>query len=169
MAVPTATRILITAHMSARVHAAGGFDHRHRKTRSSMHGKVEGDQIHVAQGVQRKFFHGEVGAGDPEALGINSAPALIKDSGLPLVFDKMAVELLANGGSFAIEKKISDLFATMACHSVVRAGQSLSILQMQELLKSMDQFALSSFCPHGRPVSVEKSFMELEKLFGRIN
>lgn len=105
----------------------------------------------------------------PEALGINSAPALIKESGLPLVFDKMSADLMANGGSFAIEKKISDLFATMACHSVVRAGQSLSIVQMQELLKSMDQYALSSFCPHGRPVSVEKSFTELEKLFGRIN
>ena len=105
----------------------------------------------------------------PEAIGVKSAPALIKDSGLPLVFDKMAQDLLQNGGSFAIEKKISDLFATMACHSVVRAGQSLSLQQMSELLRSMDQFALSSFCPHGRPVSVEKTFNELEKLFGRIN
>src|SRR5207248_3539590 len=33
----------IAAHMSARVAAPRGFDHRHRKTRSSMHGKVEGD------------------------------------------------------------------------------------------------------------------------------
>lgn len=105
----------------------------------------------------------------PEAIGIKSAPALIKDSCLPVVFDKMALDLLDNGGSFAIEKKISDLFATMACHSVVRAGQSLSVSEMQELLKSMDEFSLSSFCPHGRPVSVEKSFVELEKLFGRIN
>ncbi len=105
----------------------------------------------------------------PSAIGIKSAPAIIKDSGLPLVFDNMASEILQNGGSFAIEKKVSDLFATMACHSVVRAGQSLSIAEMHELLKSMDQFTLSSFCPHGRPVSVEKSFVELEKLFGRIN
>lgn len=105
----------------------------------------------------------------PEAIGIKSAPHLIKDASLPLVFEKMALDLLQNGGSFAIEKKISDLFATMACHSVIRAGQSLSIPEMQELLKSMDQFALSSFCPHGRPVSVEKTFTELEKLFGRIN
>lgn len=105
----------------------------------------------------------------PEAIGIKSAPNLIKDAGLPVVFEKMALDLLQNGGSFAIEKKISDLFATMACHSVIRAGQSLSHAEMQELLKSMDQFALSSFCPHGRPVSVEKTFTELEKLFGRIN
>ena len=57
----------------------------------------------------------------------------------------------------------------MACHSVVRAGQSLSVAEMQELLKSMDQYALSSFCPHGRPVSVETPFAELDRLFGRIN
>lgn len=105
----------------------------------------------------------------PAAIGIKSAPAIIKDSGLPLVFDNMASEILQNGGSFAIEKKVSDLFATMACHSVIRAGQSLSVPEMAELLKSMDQFTLSSFCPHGRPVSVEKTFVELEKLFGRIN
>ncbi len=105
----------------------------------------------------------------PVSLGIKSAPTLIKDAALPKLFEKMASDLLDHGGSYAIEKKVSDLFATMACHSVVRAGQSLSHPQMQELLKSMDQFALSSFCPHGRPVSVDKTFQELEKLFGRIN
>lgn len=105
----------------------------------------------------------------PESIGIKSAPLLIKDAGLGVVFERLALDLLNNGGSFAIEKKISDLFATMACHSVVRAGQSLSHHEMRELLNSMDQFALSSFCPHGRPVSVESSFTELEKLFGRIN
>lgn len=105
----------------------------------------------------------------PQVLGVKSAPHLIKDSSLPDVFEKMAQDLISYGGSLAIEKKISDLFATMACHSVIRAGQSLSHEEMIELLRSMDQFSLSSFCPHGRPVSVDISFYELEKLFGRIN
>jgi hypothetical protein len=34
-----------------------------------MHGKVEGDQIRVAYGVQGEFFHGEVGAGDLVSVG----------------------------------------------------------------------------------------------------
>lgn len=105
----------------------------------------------------------------PQVLGVRAAPNLIKESALPTLFEKMANDLLEYGDSYAIEKKVSDLFATMACHSVVRAGQSLSHVQMKELLTSMDQFALSSFCPHGRPVSVETTFVELEKLFGRIN
>jgi DNA mismatch repair protein MutL len=128
--------------------------------------KVEALMNHQAE-IQSMGF--EIEQLGPQAVGIKSAPSLIKDSGLPVVFERMAQEILQNGGSFAIEKKISDLFASMACHSVVRAGQSLSVPEMQELLKSMDQFALSSFCPHGRPVSVEKTFNELEKLFGRIN
>ncbi len=105
----------------------------------------------------------------PMSLGIKSAPSLIKDAALAQLFEKMSQELLEHGDSYAIEKKVGDLFASMACHSVVRAGQSLSHSQMHELLVSMDQFALSSFCPHGRPVSVETTFTELEKLFGRIN
>ncbi len=105
----------------------------------------------------------------PISLGIKSAPSLIKESALPKLFEKMSSDLEENGGTYAIEKKVSDLFATMACHSVVRAGQSLSHQQMQELLHSMDRFALSSFCPHGRPVSVETTFLELDRLFGRIN
>lgn len=105
----------------------------------------------------------------PQVIGVKSAPHLVKDSSLPSVFEKLANDLVSYGGSLVIEKKISDLFASMACHSVIRAGQSLSREEMVELLKSMDQFALSSFCPHGRPVSVDLTFHELEKLFGRIN
>jgi DNA mismatch repair protein MutL len=63
---------------------------------------------------------------------------------------------------------IADMFASMACHSVVRAGQVLGIEEMQSLLSQMDEFGLSSFCPHGRPVFVEYPFRELEKDFGRI-
>lgn len=58
--------------------------------------------------------------------------------------------------------------ATLACHSAVRAGQALSVEEGQELLKSMDEFPLSSFCPHGRPVSVDFSYAQIEKDFGRI-
>jgi len=50
---------------------------------------------------------------------------------------------------------------------VVRAGQALSHEQMRNLLRQMDEFPLSSFCPHGRPVSVDYPFAKLERDFGR--
>jgi DNA mismatch repair protein MutL len=104
----------------------------------------------------------------PQAVAIRTKPALISDGALVKALANFAREICEKGGSFVIEKKIGDLCATMACHSVVRAGQSLSIEQMRSLLKQMDEFPLSSFCPHGRPVSVDYPFAKLERDFGRI-
>lgn len=104
----------------------------------------------------------------PGTVGVKAAPLMIKESILSSVLDKMASEIADQGGSFSLERAIGDICASMACHSVVRAGQALSLEQMRSLLQEMDQFPLSSFCPHGRPVSVDYPFYKLEKDFGRI-
>lgn len=110
----------------------------------------------------------EIEKSGPTSLSVRSAPALLKDSAVADGLRRFATEASDQGGSFAMEKAISDLCATLACHSVVRAGQPLSQTQMTELLQQMDEFPLSSFCPHGRPVSVEWSWSELEREFGRM-
>lgn len=104
----------------------------------------------------------------PGTIGVKAAPLFIKEASLSSVLDKMASEVAEQGGSYSLERAVGDICATMACHSVVRAGQALGVEQMKNLLRDMDQFPLSSFCPHGRPVSVEYPFYKLEKDFGRI-
>lgn len=103
----------------------------------------------------------------PSSLAISSLPSFIREKGLVEALIQMASEIESQGGSFAFEKSIGDLFATMACHSVVRAGQALSIDEMTQLLKDMDEFPLSGFCPHGRNVSLDFPFSKIEKDFGR--
>ena len=103
----------------------------------------------------------------PGGLVIRSAPAILKDTALKQALVQLGGEIRSAGAGFAVERKISDLCATMACHSAVRAGQSLSAEEMKELLVQMDEFPLSGFCPHGRPVFVEYPLIRLEKDFGR--
>ncbi len=103
----------------------------------------------------------------PESVAINAAPVILKEKALLPALKKLADEMLDKGGSFALEKVIGDICATLACHSVVRAGQALSQEEMKALLEQMDSFPMSSFCPHGRPVYVEYSFTKVEKDFGR--
>lgn len=105
----------------------------------------------------------------PTTIGVVSCPLFMKESSLAYLLTKTADEILEMGGSFQFDKKLIDICATFACHSVVRAGQSLSIMEMKSLLEQMDEFPHSSFCPHGRPVSVRWSLIELEKEFGRRN
>ena len=103
----------------------------------------------------------------PASVALSSLPGFISEKGLVEALKKMARESLDKGGSFAIETAIGDIFATMACHSVIRAGQALSHDEMKSLLQDMDEFPLSGFCPHGRSVSLEFGFETLEKDFGR--
>ena len=104
----------------------------------------------------------------PHSLAINSYPPIIKEKALQEGLLFLAKQRLETGDSFSFERVVSDLCATLACHSAVRAGKSLNLEQMHELLKQMDEFPLSSFCPHGRPVFVEYPISRLEKDFGRI-
>ncbi|MCB0341782.1 MAG: DNA mismatch repair endonuclease MutL [Bdellovibrionales bacterium] len=104
----------------------------------------------------------------PQTIGVRAAPAVIKEKSIQAAIELVATEMVEKGGSFALEKSISDICATLACHSVIRAGQALSVTEMTSLLKQMDEFPLSSFCPHGRPVYVEYPFSKLERDFGRI-
>lgn len=103
----------------------------------------------------------------PSTVGVKAGPALLKDSVYAEVLEITADEVARKGGSFHFERIVEHLCATMACHSVVRAGQALSVEQMKSLLRDMDEFPLSGYCPHGRPVSVEWSFHKLERDFGR--
>ncbi len=105
----------------------------------------------------------------PESIGIKSAPLIVKEAALHSTVEKMAQDFVEHGDSYQLEKSIADIFATMACHSVIRAGQSLSLQEMQELLSEMDQFPFSSFCPHGRPVFIQWNRAEVERQFGRRN
>lgn len=120
----------------------------------------------IAKDIERLGVHIE--SLGPGTIGVKAAPLMIKESILSSVLDKMAHEIVDQGGSYSLERVVGDICATMACHSVVRAGQALGMDQMKSLLRDMDIFPLSSFCPHGRPVSVEYPFYKLEKDFGRI-
>ena len=104
----------------------------------------------------------------PHSLAVSSSPLILKEKALQEGLLFLAKQRMQTGDSFAFERVVSDLLATMACHSAIRAGKPLDIDQMRELLTQMDEFPLSSFCPHGRPVFVEYPLSRLEKDFGRV-
>lgn len=104
----------------------------------------------------------------PESLAVNSCPVILNEAGVEKALRWLGEDLVSKGSSFAFDKIVGNFFATMACHSAIRAGQVLSIGEMKNLLKQMDEFPLSSFCPHGRPVFVDYSFRKIEKEFGRL-
>lgn len=56
---------------------------------------------------------------------------------------------------------------TVACHAAVRAGMTLSVGEMRELLQLLETCELPRTCPHGRPTMVHLSNAALEREFRR--
>jgi DNA mismatch repair protein MutL len=63
--------------------------------------------------------------------------------------------------------RVDHLLATIACHSVVRAGDVLGRPEALALLAQLDAVDLRSHCPHGRPVLLRMPLAEIERRFGR--
>lgn len=60
-----------------------------------------------------------------------------------------------------------DIIKSIACHGAVRAGQVLTDVEMQELIRQLEKVNLPNTCPHGRPTILHLSIHQLEKEFGR--
>jgi DNA mismatch repair protein MutL len=57
----------------------------------------------------------------------------------------------------------------MVCkRAAIKAGQLLSDIEMQELLRQLELCRAPRTCPHGRPTMIQLSAGDLQKAFGRI-
>ncbi len=98
---------------------------------------------------------------------LRSSPALLKNGD----FSKIIIDVIGELNEYESEKSVSEkidhLIATIACHKSVTANQYLETEKLEYLLAELDKTDLPHFCPHGRPVSKEFTYGEMEKLFKR--
>jgi DNA mismatch repair protein MutL len=104
----------------------------------------------------------------PGAYAILSVPALLPECDYAQIVRQMVAELADVDTSAKLRQHLEDRLATIACHSVIRANRKLEHHEMQALLEALDQIEFATQCPHGRPVLVEWSQAELERIFKRI-
>lgn len=76
-------------------------------------------------------------------------------------------DLILLGRTKEKEELIEKAMAVVACHSAIRGGEELSLLQMKNLVESLYETRNAYSCPHGRPSILLMSKYELEKKFKR--
>jgi DNA mismatch repair protein MutL len=65
------------------------------------------------------------------------------------------------------EELLHEIMDMMACKAAVKAGDSLTPVEIQALIARKDLVDRSSNCPHGRPTTLRLSLKDLEKQFKR--
>jgi len=103
----------------------------------------------------------------PEALVVRSVPAPLQDADPVALARDVLSEIGEYGAVRALEDRRDELLASMACHAAVRAHRTLTLPEMNALLRQMEATQRSGQCNHGRPTWTHISMAELDRLFQR--
>ncbi len=103
----------------------------------------------------------------PAAMLVRAVPAALGGSDVQALVRDIADDIAGHGDALLLGEKLDHVLATMACHGSVRAGRTLSVAEMNALLREMEHTPRSGQCNHGRPTWVKLAHGDIEKLFGR--
>jgi DNA mismatch repair protein MutL len=100
----------------------------------------------------------------PSSLLIRSVPAVAVGTDIQSRLRDVLKELSDGGvGSTWLDS----VAVSVACHTSIRAGQTLSIQEMRELVEQLERTQQPRACGHGRPTMLRLTQNELERQFGR--
>lgn len=111
----------------------------------------------------------EADAMGPETIGVHAFPSFLDERRVdPQEFlEDLLDRAEKNGIPSDQEDALRDLLDMMSCKAAVKAGDTLTPQELEELLRMREQVERSSNCPHGRPTTIRLTIRELERRFGR--
>lgn len=133
--------------------------------------RVSPEQMSVFEDYKEKFsaLGLEISAAGEDALALRALPAILAHGRFDA--QAMVTELLSDfaayGESSVTEELRNHCLATMACHGSVRAHRTLTIEEMNALLRQMETTERADQCNHGRPTWIELKLEDLDRLFMR--
>jgi DNA mismatch repair protein MutL len=94
----------------------------------------------------------------PALLGLTDVRTLVRD---------LADDLGDVDEALALNDRLNQVCASIACHGSIRAGRRLNVPEMNALLREIETTPKSGQCSHGRPTHVVLRRADIERLFGR--
>lgn len=100
-------------------------------------------------------------------LAVHAVPVWLAQADICALARALLHDIHTIGASDVLAQHRNRLLSTMACHAAVRANRALTVLEMNALLRDMEQTERSNQCNHGRPTWFALSMQALDAMFMR--
>ena len=121
---------------------------------------IEAQDVLNQAGIQLEDFGGQ-------CVLVRSFPMILSGADIDSTVREIAGGLV-NGSREVTTEKLDWIYHSSACRAAIKAGDSSKPAELLDLAQTVLTDDRIRYCPHGRPVCVELTRKELEKLFGRI-
>jgi DNA mismatch repair protein MutL len=129
------------------------------------------DPLDVATAEENSGVLGSLGfslsALGPGTLVVRGVPALLRNADAVVLARAILADVREYGASRLLTAQRDELLSTMACHGAVRAHRSLTVPEMNALLREMEATERAGQCNHGRPTWYQLTLTDLDRLFMR--
>ncbi len=98
---------------------------------------------------------------------VSECPMNLDTQDVKDILQEFSDSLLA--GKSRLDSSLQDkLLESIACKAAIKAGHNTTQYEMNKFVEKLMSMPEIRYCPHGRPVMIEMTKYEIEKIFGRL-
>jgi DNA mismatch repair protein MutL len=102
-----------------------------------------------------------------DAVVVKALPSILPNIEPREVIADIADQLSEQNQKPDLQERREKILAALACRAAIKANTVLSPAEVAALCRDLEETSYNLTCPHGRPVSVNFSLSEIERIFKR--
>ncbi|PKK97234.1 MAG: hypothetical protein CVV58_02330, partial [Tenericutes bacterium HGW-Tenericutes-3] len=102
-----------------------------------------------------------------DAIELTGLPVWLNDSEIEIAIEAM-ISMLSEKNKIDLAILRDRLAKDISCKGAIKANKSLSISEINQIVKNLSLCENPYTCPHGRPTLIKLSHHDVERMFKRI-